>query len=67
MDDRQTYLKACERGPHEAPPPNPNVSRRFRMVGSHEHELLLAQGHYRCPHCRRADAMEMSGTGLSRR
>jgi len=36
------------------------------MVGSHEHETLLIEGHYRCPHCRRADIGEISDTILSR-
>ena len=33
----------------------------LEMVGTHEHEMLLAQGHFRCPHCRRADIDEMNG------
>lgn len=67
MDVRQMYPQTCERQPHGAPAPNPNSPRPFRMVGPREHETLIAEGRYRCPHCRRADAMERSGTGLSRR
>jgi hypothetical protein len=67
MDVRQMYPQTCERRPHEAPPQNPNSPRPFRMVASYEHDLLIAGGHYRCPHCRRADAMETSPAGRSRR
>jgi hypothetical protein len=67
MDGRQVDPKTCERRPHEATPQNYVLTQRFRMMGSHEHDLLVAEGHYRCPCCRRADTMETSGTGISRR
>jgi hypothetical protein len=65
MDGRQAYPKALGRSPYETLPSGHVLSHGFRMVGSHEHETLLVQGHYRCPHCRRADTMEISDTVLS--
>jgi len=67
MDDRQTYPKALERSPRETLSSDHVLSHGLRMVGSHEHEMLIAQGHYRCPHCRRADVMETGGGSISRR
>ena len=67
MDGRQEYPKACERRLREAPPQSYVPTQRFRIVGSHEHDVLVAEGHYRCPHCRRADTMETGGAGISRR
>jgi hypothetical protein len=29
-------------------------SQGSRRAGTDEYEMLLAEGHYRCPHCRRA-------------
>lgn len=66
MDGRQAYPDTLERGPHQAPQQDYVLPRQFRMMGSHEHDMLVAQGHYRCPHCRRADTMEARGMGLSR-
>lgn len=67
MDDRQTNPKTLGRDLRETLPGDHVLSHGLRMVGSHEHEMLIAQGHYRCPHCRRADVMEMGGAGISRR
>jgi hypothetical protein len=33
-------------------------ARGFQTVGGREHEMLVAEGHYRCPDCRRADLNE---------
>ncbi|OHB67429.1 MAG: hypothetical protein A2Y76_03885 [Planctomycetes bacterium RBG_13_60_9] len=41
-------------------------SRVLQTVGLREHEILMAEGHYRCPHCRRADVNEMSAPGRMR-
>jgi len=66
MDDRQIDPKALGRSPREVLSGDHVLSHGLRMMGSHEHEMLIAQGHYRCPHCRRADVMEVGGAGISR-
>ena len=66
MDGRQTNPKTLGRGPYETLPGGQVLSHGFRMMGSHEHETLLIEGHYRCPHCRRADIRELSDTALAR-
>jgi len=58
MDERQVQVErrsGSQRGLSEL---RPVVSWGLEMVGTHEHEMLLAQGHFRCPHCRRADLNE---------
>ena len=65
MDGRQTNPKALGRGPYETFSGDRTLSHGFRMMGSHEHETLLIEGHYRCPHCRRADIGEISDAVLS--
>ena len=65
MDGWPSYPNAMERGPHQAPLQNSGLTHQFRFAGSHEHEMLIAHGHYRCPHCRRADTTE--ARGISRR
>ncbi len=35
----------------------------LETAGGREHELLVAEGHYRCPRCRRADIDEMNAGG----
>jgi hypothetical protein len=60
MDERQVQVdrrSGGQRGPCEF---HPAASRGLEMAGTHEHEMLLAQGHYRCSHCRRADINEMN-------
>jgi len=44
-----------QRGPSEI---RSIPARGSRMAGAREYEMLLAEGHYRCPHCRRADLNE---------
>jgi hypothetical protein len=67
MDGRQVYPKALGRSPQETLPGAHVLSHGFRMVDPREHDMLVAEGHYRCPHCRRADALETSDTSTSRR
>lgn len=67
MEDRQTHSNAGPGNQHEATPGSYIVSQSIRMVGWREQELLLAEGHYRCPHCRRTDMMEMYPAGVPRR
>jgi len=59
MDELQVYARTRERRQHEANPLDHGLSQAFQVVGWREHEILVAEGHYRCPDCRRADALEM--------
>ncbi|MEN6333731.1 MAG: hypothetical protein ABFE01_05680 [Phycisphaerales bacterium] len=65
MDGRQTNPKALGSSPYETLPGGHVLSHGLRMMGSHEHETLLVEGHYRCPHCRRADIREISDAALA--
>ena len=38
-----------------------------RMTGGHGYEMLVAEGHYRCPHCRPADLQEKNTTATRMR
>ena len=67
MDERQVYIEAAASRQRETFPTDQVLPQGFRMVGWREHEILVAEGHYRCPHCRRADAAEMSEVDISRR
>ena len=58
MDDRQVNPQSPQRHPREASPLNYTLLPGFHMVGWREHRVLLAEGHYRCPHCCRADTLE---------
>ena len=51
-------LAGGQRGPLEI---RSLPARGARMAGSHTPEILLAEGHYRCPCCRRADLHEENG------
>jgi hypothetical protein len=64
MDEWQVYPKARERRRREMSPPDRGPSQAFQLVGWREHEILIAEGHYRCPNCRRADALEMNVAGV---
>lgn len=60
MDERQVQLErrsGSQKGLGEF---RPAVSWGLEMVGAHEHEMLLVEGHFRCSHCRRADINEMN-------
>lgn len=39
------------------------LSVGLHTAGDREYLTLVAQGHYRCPHCRRADITETSAIG----
>jgi hypothetical protein len=67
MDERHMHIEMVGRRQRETFSIDQMLSQGYRMVGWREHELLVAEGHYRCPHCRRADTAEMTGTGISRR
>jgi hypothetical protein len=57
MDGRQVNPTTEQRRQREAPSSSVQL-HGFYMVGRREHEDLIAGGHYRCPHCRRADMLE---------
>jgi hypothetical protein len=38
-----------------------------RMTGGHGYEMSVAEGHYRCPHCRPADLQEKDATATRMR
>ena len=67
MEDQQRHSNAGPGNQHEVTPGGHILSQRVQMVGWREHELLLAEGHYRCPCCRRTDTMEMYPAGVPRR
>ncbi len=67
MEDQQKHFTAGSGNQHEVTPSGYILSQRIQMVGWREHELLLTEGHYRCPHCRRTDTTEMYPAGVSRR
>jgi hypothetical protein len=67
MEDQQKHSNAGPGNQHEVMPGGYILSQHIRMVGWHEHELVLAEGHYRCPDCRRMDMMEMYPPGVPRR
>ncbi len=67
MDERQVHTEAVGRRPQEMLPTDHTRPYGFQMVGWREHEILVEKGHYRCPHCRRADTAEMTGTDVSMR
>ncbi|HNS20568.1 MAG TPA: hypothetical protein PKH24_08710 [Sedimentisphaerales bacterium] len=67
MDERQMHDKTLGGHPHQLFPLDHVRPYGYEVVGWREHEVLVAKGHYRCPHCRRADTAEMSATGISRR
>jgi hypothetical protein len=67
MDERQVHIETVGYRRQEGFPTDHVLTEGFRMVGWREHEMLVEGGHYRCPHCRRADMAEMGGTDISRR
>jgi len=66
MEDRQKHSEAGTSYRHEAMPPGYLLSQRLQMVGWREHATLLAEGHYRCPHCRRTDTTEVYSVSIFR-
>jgi hypothetical protein len=67
MDERHMHNEVSARDPQETFPMDHMRPYGFQMVGGREHSALVTEGHYRCPHCRRVDAAEMSDTTISRR
>lgn len=67
MDDRQVNPQSYQRPQREANPPDHLLSQGFHMVGCREHQVLIAEGHYRCPDCCRADTMETNAARAPRR
>jgi hypothetical protein len=60
MDERQVQVERPSSHRRSLDAFRPAVSWGLELGGTHEHDLLLAQGHFRCPHCRRADIEEMN-------
>ncbi len=60
MDERHVQLERRSGHQRSLAEFRPALSWRVEAAGSHEHEALLAEGHFRCPHCRRADIDEMN-------
>jgi len=58
MDDRPINPKTQQRRQPPADSSRTVLYQGFYAVGWHSQETLIAEGHYRCPHCRRADALE---------
>jgi hypothetical protein len=56
MDERQIQHHGL--GQRGLVPIRPLVSQGLEAAGIREHEVLLAEGYYRCPHCRRPDLNE---------
>lgn len=67
MDDRHVNPQSYQRRQGEANPDDHILLRGFHMVGWREHQVLIAEGHYRCPDCRRADTMETNAGHTRRR
>jgi len=67
MDDRQVNPQSDQRRQGVANPLDYVVSQGVRMVGWREHQALIAEGHYRCPDCRRADTMETNPSHIGQR
>ena len=66
MDDRQVNPQSQQSRQHEASPLK-DSPQGFRMVGWREHQVLIAEGHYRCPRCCRADALETNAAHTRQR
>ncbi len=60
MDERQLQVERPSSPQRSLAEFRPAVSWGLELGGTHEHDLLLVQGHFRCPHCRRADIDEMN-------
>jgi len=67
MDDRQVNPQSQQSRPREASPLNHVSFQGFHMVGWREHQVLIAEGHYRCPHCCRADTLETNAAHTPQR
>ncbi len=60
MDERPIQIERRSGSPKSLSEYHLTASWGLEMVRTHEHEMLLAQGHFRCPHCRRADIDEVN-------
>jgi hypothetical protein len=60
MDERQLQIERRSSHQGSLAEFRPAASWGLELGGTHEHDLLLAEGHFRCPHCRRADINEMN-------
>jgi hypothetical protein len=60
MDERQVHLKTRHEYRRETITLDHTLPQGLHVVGWRERETLIAEGHYRCPHCRRADLNETS-------
>jgi hypothetical protein len=68
MEDQEVHTEIEEMGSErEVDTVSYVLSQRIQMVGWREHETLLAEGHYRCPHCRRTDTLETCPPSYVRR
>jgi hypothetical protein len=67
MDDRQVNPQSHQRRQGEASPLDHVSLQGFHMVGWREHQLLVAEGHYRCRDCCRADTLETNAAHTGRR
>ena len=59
MDERPIQTERCSGSHRGLGESHVAASWGLEMARTHEHETLLAQGHFRCPDCRRADIDEM--------
>ena len=57
MDERHVHVTHGQPGPVRLRQVSP---RGLHMDGGREYQLLLEEGHYRCPCCRRADVHEIN-------
>ncbi|MCL5280445.1 MAG: hypothetical protein M1376_11120 [Planctomycetes bacterium] len=60
MDERQVQVERHSSHQSGLAEFRPAIIWGLDRAGTHEHDMLLAQGHFRCPHCRRADIDEMN-------
>jgi len=60
MDERQVQVERHGGSQRSLGEFHPATAWGLEMARTHEHEMLLAQGHFRCSHCRRADIDEMN-------
>jgi hypothetical protein len=59
MADRPANPDAQNRHTRDATPREHGPTRGIYMMGGwREQQILVTEGHYRCPDCRRADTLE---------
>ena len=62
MDGKKAQLSGCGGGQRGLGEIRSIPSRGRQTAGTREYEMLLAEGHYRCPHCRPAGSDEKNVT-----